>query len=106
MKPVVLRKVIIYTRGTVRWMGRFLKKPTRKDVVAAIQCSIDAHVKNLGKKCGDLDYYTSQQREALEIMPHAPADFADDDRVRDMKVAGTILGTIQVLRNTVYVNES
>jgi hypothetical protein len=106
MKPAIAHKVTVSTRGGNVWAGRFVGKPTRKDVVAAIQYGIDAVVKNLGKKCGDIGYYTWRLREALEIMANAPSYFAMDDREYRIEVGATLIGTIQTLRCTVYIEDA
>ncbi len=102
MKPAIAHKVTIYIGGKATWAGRFMGKPTCENVVAAIQCGIDATVKNLGKKCGDLETYVAPLRKAQEIMASAPSYFSDGRECR-IQVGATLTGMIQTLRCTVYI---
>ncbi len=101
MKTISMRKVTLLTRGVFLWSGSFLGRLTRNDVVAAIQCEIDAgHTERVGLE----GYDQEDLMTAQEIARHAPVNFTDAEIGTRVRVANTVIGSIKARESWVYVS--
>jgi hypothetical protein len=106
MKKVTVWKVIVALVRSGKWRATFTFKPSRDSVVLAINNDIEDMDREL-EHCdrGDADGIYSaaeRMRNAQDVVLHADKDFADVQVQARVKVAGTLIGTIQATRDRVW----